>query len=349
MKNLKSKTGVLIICIIAAVVSLLGIGTTISYLHAHDTKTNTFKPGENKTEITEDWHKPKILTQKNVYLKTISVQNDSKVPCYVRVYIAFNNADALKYSYFSNATMTEEKEQEYTISIIQILKILRKYLIPILIITIAAGAVTYVNSAKFIKPKYKAEALIYVSAKDYMQSGTMTTSDLSIAKQLVNTYSIILKTDGVLNKVTERLGNQITAAKIKANLSASAVNNTEVFTISYVDTNPERAQAVVNAIADIAPDEIMNVVKAGNASVIQRQEKTPVNPISPNKTRNAAIAALAAFVLSAAVFILISLFDTRIRTVEDLTDEFDMPVLGSIPTITADLSAAETAEDDDDE
>lgn len=243
----------------------------------------------------------------------------------------------------------KEKEQEYTISIIQILKILRKYLIPILIITIAAGAVTYVISAKFIKPKYKAEALIYVSAKDYMQSGTMTTSDLSIAKQLVNTYSIILKTDGVLNKVTERLGNQITAAKIKANLSAAAVNNTEVFTISYVDTNPERAQAVVNAIADIAPDEIMNVVKAGNASVIQRQEKTPVNPISPNKMRNAAIAALAAFVLSAAVFILISLLDTRIRTVEDLTDEFDMPVLGSIPTITADLSAAETAEDDDDE
>ncbi len=242
----------------------------------------------------------------------------------------------------------KEKEQEYTISIIQILKILRKYLIPILIITIAAGAVTYVISAKFIKPKYKAEALIYVSAKDYMQSGTMTTSDLSIAKQLVSTYSIILKTDGVLNKVTERLGNQITAAKIKANLSASAVNNTEVFTISYVDTNPERAQAVVNAIADIAPDEIMNVVKAGNASVIQ-WAATPVNPISPNKTRNAAIAALAAFVLSAAVFILISLLDTRIRTVEDLTDEFDMPVLGSIPTITADLSAAETAEDDDDE
>ena len=241
-----------------------------------------------------------------------------------------------------------EKNQEYTISVVQILKILKKYLIPILIITIVAGAAAYVISAKFIKPKYRAEAMIYVSAKDYMQSGQVTTSDLSIAKQLVNTYAIILKTDNVLNEVCESLGNQITAAKIRANLSASSVNNTEVFTVSYVDTNPERATAVVNAIADIAPEKIIEVVKAGDASVISRP-KTPTSPISPNKTRNAAIAALAALALSAAVFILISLLDTRIRTTEDLTESFDYPVLGSIPTITADIAAAEIAEDEEDD
>ena len=133
-----------------------------------------------------------------------------------------------------------EKNQEYTISVVQILKILKKYLIPILIITIVAGAAAYVISAKFIKPKYRAEAMIYVSAKDYMQSGQVTTSDLSIAKQLVNTYAIILKTDNVLNEVCESLGNQITAAKIRANLSAASVNNTEVFTVSYVDRGSQR-------------------------------------------------------------------------------------------------------------
>ncbi len=77
--------------------------------------------------------------------------------------------------------------------------------------------------------------------------------------------------------------------------------------------------------------------------------KTPTSPISPNKTRNAAIAALAALALSAAVFILISLLDTRIRTTEDLTESFDYPVLGSIPTITADIAAAEIAEDEEDD
>ena len=177
----------------------------------------------------------------------------------------------------------------------------------------------------------------------------MTTSDLSIAKQLVNTYSIILKTDSVLNDVVENLPEEskVSARKIAANLSAAAVNNTEIFRISYVDTDPVRAKEVVNAIADIAPEKIIEVVKAGDASVIEKQAATPSSPISPHKLRNTAIAALAVFLASSLVFVLVSLLDTRVRSVEDLSEMFGYPVLGSVPTITADLDSAEKAEGED--
>ena len=52
-------------------------------------------------------------------------------------------------------------------------------------------------------------------------------------------------------------------------------------------------------------------------------------------------------VISALAFVLISLLDTRVRTAEDLTDVFGYPVLGTIPTITADLENVEKTEEDD--
>ena len=241
----------------------------------------------------------------------------------------------------------QEGRQEITISVIQILRILKKFIIPILIITIVAGAVVFFIESTFVKPKYEATAMIYVQAKKFTDdTQTYSTSDLSVAKQLVDTYSIILKTDEVLEEVTEMLQNQVTVDQLYKTITAKSVNNTEIFSISYTDTNPERARDVINALAEIAPDKIKDVVKAGEASVVQKAS-TPKNPVSPKKLRDTAIAAAAGLVGSGFIFVLVAILDTRIRSVEDLTENFNFPVLGSIPTISADTTIAEKEEKED--
>ncbi len=244
--------------------------------------------------------------------------------------------------------MNEKDKKEFTIDIFQILRILRKYLIPIILITVIAAGATYLIESTLVKPKYKASALVYVQAKKTTDSETaqLSTSDLNVAKQLVDTYSIILKTHNVLDEVVFKLGNQVSFEKIRSTLVCESVNNTEIFSISYTDTDPRRATDIINAIAEIAPDAIKETVKAGVASVVQYADQ-PTSPVSPSKTRDAAIAGLAALVGSAFIFVLISILDTRVRAVEDLTENFNYPVLGSIPTITADVSAAEKEEEKD--
>lgn len=243
----------------------------------------------------------------------------------------------------------EKDKQEISVSVIQILRILRRNLIPIILITVIVGAGAFLITKNFVKPKYKASALIYVQSKDYDQAATgITTSDLSIAQRLANTYSIILRTDDVLEGVVETLHDEsLTTGKIKGSLTAEPMDNTEIFTINYVDTDPVRATKVVNAVAEIAPREIMNVVKAGTAKVIQVQANPPKSPISPHIYRITGVAALIALALSSLVFILISVLDTRIRSVEDLSETFNLPVFGSIPTISTDSAIAEKEESDD--
>lgn len=239
----------------------------------------------------------------------------------------------------------ELDKQEITISIMQVLRILWKNILPIIIITAVVAAGVFVVESFFIKPQYEASAMIYVQAKKMTDDTQVNTSDLSVAKQLVDTYSIILKTDEVLEDVAAALDHQVTAEKLYKKITAKSINNTEIFSISYTDTDPERARDVINALADIAPDRIKDVVKAGEASVVQRAS-TPKDPVSPKKLRDTAIAALAALVVSGFIFVLVAILDTRIRSVEDLTENFNYPVFGQIPTITADLTSVQKEDGD---
>ncbi len=234
----------------------------------------------------------------------------------------------------------EFDKQEITISIMQVIRILWRNILPIILITTVVAAGVFVFESFFVKPKYKATAMIYVQAKKLTDETQVSTGDLSVAKQLVNTYAIILKTDEVLEDVAAALDHQVSASQIYSTLTAESINNTEIFSINYTDTDPERARDVINALADIAPERIKDVVKAGEASVVQKAS-TPKSPVSPKKTRDTAIAALAAFVVSGFIFVLVAILDTRIRTVEDLTENFNFPVFGQIPTITADVTSVQ--------
>ena len=244
----------------------------------------------------------------------------------------------------------EKTNPEFTVTVAQILRIIKRYIIPIALITVTVAVAAFIVNVKFIKPKYRASATIYVQSKDYNQIGTnasVSSSDLTVAQRLANTYSIIIRTDDVLNEVVEKLGDDVNVSAIKRSLTAESVDNTEIFTISYVDTDPERAMNIVNAVAEIAPDKIKYVVQTGRAKAIQKQAKAPTNPISPHKFRNTAIAGAAAFLLSSFVFVLISVLDTRIRSVEDLSENFGLPVFGSIPTISTDVQAVEKEDEAD--
>ena len=83
----------------------------------------------------------------------------------------------------------DTNEQEVSISLVLICKIILKHILPILLATVVVGGATFAVTKIFIKPKYRASAMVYVRAN--AQTGnTTTTSEMSVAKQLVTTYSI---------------------------------------------------------------------------------------------------------------------------------------------------------------
>lgn len=57
----------------------------------------------------------------------------------------------------------------------------------------------------------------------------------------------------------------------------------------------------------------------------------PEAPSSPKVMRNTAIGAMLGFILGIGIALIKELSDTRVKTSEDVTEAFDIPVLGLIP------------------
>lgn len=199
---------------------------------------------------------------------------------------------------------------------------------------VVGAVIAFVYTSQFVTPLYQAEIMVYVNNTRQPTTSGITSSDLATSQKLVDTYVNILKSDRVLDKVAESLDNKVNSAQIRGLITAASVNETEVFRVRVIHSHPEQAQAIANAIADIAPAEIENIVDGSSTKIIDRA-KLPTAPVSPNKTRNTAVGLAGGVVVAVMIVVLSVLLDVRIQDEEDLAQISNAPVLGNIPDLAA--------------
>ncbi len=155
----------------------------------------------------------------------------------------------------------------HEINLAVLLKTLKRYWWKIMIVTLVIMIAAACFTMLLIPKKYSSTIEIYIinsnSTSDYT-----TTSLLGASSYLVNDYVAIIKGDTIMNKVCENLNGTekvgaITPAELRSKIKTSSSPDSSIFKLSVVDTNPERAFAIVTEIAKIAPTEVTNIVKAG--------------------------------------------------------------------------------------
>ena len=100
-------------------------------------------------------------------------------------------------------------ETEDTIDLLHLAKVLWKHAIAIVLAGLIFGAAAFIGTKVFITPMYDARALMYVNSTNLSLGGSkvsISTAEISAAKSLVDTYSVILKTRMTLEDVIEQSG-----------------------------------------------------------------------------------------------------------------------------------------------
>ena len=126
-----------------------------------------------------------------------------------------------------------------------------------------------------------------------------------------------------------------TPSQLRSMLSVSSLGS-EAFYVKVTSTDPQLSYNIARVIEDIGPVELIKFVEAGNIKVLN-PPMLSLNPDSPNIVRNVAIAAFMGAVLVYGIFVIFTMFDTRIHSEEDMR-KFDIPLLGTVPTM--DISEA---------
>ncbi|QKN23682.1 MULTISPECIES: YveK family protein [Caproicibacterium] len=193
-------------------------------------------------------------------------------------------------------------------------------------------ALMFVTSSFLIPKKYTSSVSLYVnnSQQKATSQDTVNQDDLNASQQLVNTYIVILEDDRVMQSIADKLSKPVSVGQMKKAVHMESANKTEVLSISAETTNPELSAEICNTIADVAPDVLKRVVKAGSVEVIGKA--TPASsPSSPNVAKQSAIGALIGLMIMIIVSLLAEVLDTTIKGEEDVKKRLNIPVLGEIP------------------
>lgn len=226
-------------------------------------------------------------------------------------------------------------ENNVEIDLREVFGVLLKRAWIVILCAVMLGAAVLVYTVNFVSPQYEASVTIYVNNNSGKDSTSISSSDLAVALRLVTTYVNIIESDTVLDKVIEETGLSLTAGQIRGMLSASAMDETEMFKVTISSPNPQMSADIANAIAAIAPGEISEIIEGSSAKIID-YARVPAVRSSPDYTRNAILGAVVGAVLAVVVVVVQCMLDTRVKNEEDLAKICNIPVLGVIPDLTVD-------------
>lgn len=227
-------------------------------------------------------------------------------------------------------------DSEQTISFMQILGIMRKrmrlIIITTLVVTIAAGFVTYF----VMTPKYEATTELLVNRKlsANMEGAQYQQNQADV--QMISTYKDIITSPTVLEKVGRQVneypGYPGSINGLGSAISISNQQNSQVFSVTVRTTNANTSAKIANTTAKVFKKQVVKMMSVHNVSIVSKAAPN-TKPVSPRKKVNILAGVIAGLILGMLFAFVRELSDKTVPDEHFLTDELGMTSLGIINEI----------------
>lgn len=229
---------------------------------------------------------------------------------------------------------------EETISLIDILKTIKKRWKLIAFLTIAAAVISGVISFYVLTPVYQASTLILVNQRD--SENKIDLSQINSNVELINTYSVIVKSPRILEKVKEKYDLKQSISQLEKNILVNSQGESQVFSLTVTNEDPKTAVKIANAVSVTFQDEIKGIMNVDNVSILAKAElpKNP-DPVKPDPYLNIAIALVIGLMAGIGLAFLSEYLDNTLKNGSDVEMYLGLPVLGTIQKLPAKLDSKE--------
>lgn len=221
--------------------------------------------------------------------------------------------------------------EEQVIRLDELFEALKKRWLMIISITLIATIASAALSFFVIKPQYEASTKVFIG-KDESENQAYNQNDVLMYQKLMKTYSEAIKTKDLISRGLKGTSIDIEPIEVLNNLTVVTVADTQILQIKYKSKNPQEAKTVIEGISDEFIKTSKDLVPNGNIQVIEAVE-LPEKAVSPNKKMNIAIAFLLGLMVGVGLAFLLEFLDNTFKNKDQLEREFEIPVIGSIPTV----------------
>lgn len=240
----------------------------------------------------------------------------------------------------------ENQKSVEDLSLIDIIKILKKKIVFILLITILCTGIMAVKVMVLTKPMYEANATVIIVKGDtsIVQNSKnepqYTQNDILLYEKIIDTYVQIAQSNLVIDKTAEELKNyssslikgMVTAGPISSSKSSltGGTDNTQIIQLNAVSSNKDDVAKIANAYCQNFIEQSMRILPVGKIQVLD-QAKTPSSPLPTNKSKNIVSGFLFGLLLSVGIVLFRSYVDSlKIRNEKQVKDILSIPILVTI-------------------
>ena len=222
--------------------------------------------------------------------------------------------------------------EEETISLKEIVQIIKKRILMIISITFCAVFLSGLATYFMITPIYKADSQFLVSQNQ--SETTVELNDIRTNIELISTYSEIIRSNRILDEVIDDLNITIGSNALRNKITVSNAGNSQVVTISVTDPDPKIAVDLANTTVEVFQNRIDSLMNVNNVNVLNEAvlPEDPT-PISPNLFMNLVIAFVLGGMIGVGLAFLLDYLDTTIKTEEEVEQTLKLPVMGVIPSL----------------
>lgn len=183
----------------------------------------------------------------------------------------------------------------------------------------------------FLKtPLYQSNTTIVLVNAD-SQNQTITSSDIQLNKNLVDTYSQIIRSRKVISQVKENMNlEDYSVGELTSRVSVSALDETEIIKVVVTDEDSALAAAIADEIARVFSKEIKNYYNIENVQVLDEAVESSV-ACNKNIIKENVIYVLGSLVISCGIIFVIFYFDSTVKSRELVEEKFGLTVLGVVP------------------
>ena len=222
-----------------------------------------------------------------------------------------------------------DDDDDFEIDFMELFFMFRQHLLMLILAFLVGGGLGYAVSKFVLTPTYTSTSMIYVMSKET----TLTSlADLQIGSQLTEDYKVLVTSRTVMEDVIKKLSLDMDYYDLRNKITLDNPNNTRILNISVLDTDPQRAKRLTDAVADSASDYIADIMEQDPPKIIEYGE-IPLRKTGPKTGRNAIIMAVVFELIAMAGLTISMLTNDTIRSEDDIKKYFNIPVLAEIPEI----------------
>ncbi|WP_300409050.1 Wzz/FepE/Etk N-terminal domain-containing protein [Lagierella sp.] len=220
------------------------------------------------------------------------------------------------------------------LTLLELFNGLKKRLTMIIAFMVVGGLLAFTVSQFFIQPKYEASSTLIIGKSEGYddKDQNLQYNQVLLNQKLVSTYSEIIKSRAISDKVIKNLQLDFTREKYQEEVKVVNVKDTELISIIVRDNIPERAMDIANETAEIFQENIKPIMDINNVKILD-EAVLPEKPVSPRVKINTILGILLGAFISMLIATFLEIFDTTLKSANEIQKKFNLPILGVIPKI----------------